>query len=184
MDQIRWKWNREGIYTARSTYSVISEGGKIRWRFSYIWSAKVPPTVKIFAYMVLNERVLTRRALNRRGIHVDLHCVCCLNCPSESILHLVFLCPFAVEVWFHIANFLKRPLFKIGASVQNVWEGYWNLVKSQGRMSKKEWTSRFICAIWNLWKNRNAIIFREQRTAAKILALRTIQEMNLWLNNV
>lgn len=97
-DEIRWNWEVSANYTAKSIYTLISSGVKIKWLFCTIWTSKVPPTVKIFAYMVLQGKLLTRDVLRRRGILVERHYIVCRNCPFESLEHLLFLCPYAVEV--------------------------------------------------------------------------------------
>lgn len=71
-DEIRWNWEVSANYTAKSIYTLISSGVKIKWPFCTIWTSKVQLTVKIFAYMVLQGKVLTRDML-RRGILVERH---------------------------------------------------------------------------------------------------------------
>lgn len=90
-DAILWKWCKSGTYSASSFYRIISTAGKIIWPFKYIWKAKVPPTVKIFLYLLLNGKILSRDVLRRRGIQVDPHCVTCLNCPTESITRFSYV---------------------------------------------------------------------------------------------
>lgn len=69
-------------------------------RFKGIWKARVPPSVKVFSIMLLKGKIPTHDMLRARGIHCEMPCPMCSNCPCESVLHLIFLCPFAVEVWF------------------------------------------------------------------------------------
>lgn len=69
---------------------------------------------------MLHDRILTREVLRRRGIVTDLHCINCENCPVESLVHLIFLCPYAIAVWFHIASLLGKSIFKIASSVKEV----------------------------------------------------------------
>ena len=115
--------------------------------------------------------------------HNRCSCINCQNCPIESVVHLVFLCPYAVAVWFHIVGILGKPIFKIASSVHDVWQNSWEMVKVGGYMSKKEWSSRFICTIWHIWKRRNNAFFRDQRTEAQPLAFKIILEMDLWFKN-
>ena len=107
-DCISWRWGSQGIYTAKSAYEILCGGGKTRCAYVSAWSAKITPSARIFTYLMLRDRVLTRERLRSRGMQTDLGCVGCQNCPVESLAHLLFLCPFAVEVWFHIASTLDR----------------------------------------------------------------------------
>lgn len=124
---------------ASSFYKTFTVGGKVYWPFQVIWSCKIPPTVRLFEYFMLQGKILTRDVLRRRGMTLDLICVACADCRIESIVHLLFLCPFAVSVWFHIATLMNRPIMKIAGTVHQIWRDSWQLVKSRGRMSKKKW---------------------------------------------
>lgn len=44
-------------------YKILSEGGLENWHFEYIWRCKATPTAKIFAYMVLHDKILTKAVL-------------------------------------------------------------------------------------------------------------------------
>lgn len=154
-DTILWKWDKNGSYSTKSAYKILI-GGMIRWHFHYIWSAKVTLSAKIFAYLMIHGRILTRDVLRKRGLQVELICVCCQNCPVESILHLLFLWSFAVEAWFHVATSMNRPIMKIAGSVQKILEDSWEMVKAQGGMSKKEWSSRKYLEVpkWNYFQRK------------------------------
>lgn len=88
-----WKWTNRGVYTAASAYSTMTAGGKIVAVHKPIWKLPIPPTVKIFAYLLLKIQILTQALMQRRNMGVDGGCQMCLNCPSVSALHLIFLCP-------------------------------------------------------------------------------------------
>lgn len=53
------------------------------------------------------------------------------------------------------------------------------MVSKEGGMDKKEWTTRFICLAWHIWKNRNDIIFNRKGVEPKAVAYRAYQEMEL-----
>lgn len=116
-DAISWKWDMHGLYSARSIYKILIGGRKIRWPHHYIWSCKITPSAKIFIYLTLQEKILTRDQLRKRGMHIELACPVCNNCPVESIAHLFFLCPVAIEIWFHISILLYRPIMRIAGTV-------------------------------------------------------------------
>ena len=113
-DTITWRWEKCGIYTSKSVYKILKGGGREKWKFLTTWSSKIPPTVKKFAYHLLNGKLLTRDVLRRRGMNFDLKCVLCNSCGVESILHLFFLCPYATTFWLEISKILKRKLTQKG----------------------------------------------------------------------
>lgn len=180
-DQIEWKWGAKNVYTASSAYAIMAGAGKIRWGNMAAWKCKAPPTVKIFTYLAMQGKILTRDTLRRRGMNILATCVMCDNCPVESVLHLLYLCPYATTVWFYVAQSLKRPIMKQAMTVQGILSCSWQMVKQQGGMSRKEWMSRFICVTWIIWKQRNAVVFGDNRLPPRLLAERCITERHLWL---
>lgn len=92
-DQLVWKWGSRGIYTAGSLYKAMVGIGKIQWPFMRVWTSRVPPTVRVFTTLMLRDKILTHEVMNRRGMHCDMNCILCVNCPIESTLHLLFPLP-------------------------------------------------------------------------------------------
>lgn len=159
-DMLQWKWNKTCLFTTKSAYRILTEEGMTRWHFAKIWKGRIPPTVRIFSYLLLQGKTLTRDVLRRRGIQVDRKCVMCSNCPIESALHLFYLCPYSVEVWFHVGQMLNQQLMKPGLTVEIIWETSWNMVRSTGQMSNMDWISRFLCVAWHIWKKKEHSHFR------------------------
>lgn len=172
--QILWHWESSGLYTAKSAYRIMSEGGMIRWRFEFTWKCKILPTAKLFAYLVLKSKILTR------GMNYGIHCSLCQNSPIESIAHVLYLCPYAVSVWFNVAKLLKRPIMKPSGMVENIWNSSWDMVRSTGVMPISEWYVRFICTAWFIWKQRSRVVFGDQCLGTIIVASRCVEEMRLW----
>lgn len=91
-DQILWKWEEKTVYTAKSSYMTMIGGGLTKLPFMEIWNSKAPQTVKIFAVMMLKDKLLYYEVMERRHIHCELRCVVCNDCPNESSLRLIPLC--------------------------------------------------------------------------------------------
>lgn len=121
-DAIQWNWSKLRTYDSKSIYKVLSEGGKVKWHYEFIWRSKATPTAKLFAYFILNDKILTKEVL-RRGMSVNLHCVYCANFPIESTLHLLYLCPQVVATWYYLSILMARQIFKLSNSIHQIWEG-------------------------------------------------------------
>lgn len=179
-DRIQWKWDKSGVYSVKSIYRVLSEGGRIKCTFRETWTCKIPPSVKIFAYLVLCEKLLTRDTL-RRGMNMQLDCVLCDNCPVESILHLLYLCLYAVTVWFEVSRITGITLMTPALTILQIWDKSWQQVRTTGRIPYKQRLARFICVSWMIWKQRNAVVFNKDRLPPTILARRSAKDMQIWL---
>lgn len=84
--------------------------GKTKWEFLFTWKCPVPPSVKLFAYLMLHDKILLRVVLNKRGVLVDLRCALWEACERETTLHLLFICPFATAVWRKESNIIGAKI--------------------------------------------------------------------------
>lgn len=88
--RLYWKVKNNEGYTSKSVYGMLSQFGKIRGQYSGFWKCKVPSSVKIFPFLMLHGKILTREVLSRRGMQIPIHCVMCSNAQIESIAHVLF----------------------------------------------------------------------------------------------
>lgn len=118
-DEMLWNWTTSQSYSASSVYRTIV-GGRIASNCMIVWKLPIPPKVRVFAYLLLNERILTQEMMQRRNMGVDGGCCMCQNSASETALHLLFLCNAATEVWREISIKLGYTLMRSGHTVEDV----------------------------------------------------------------
>ncbi|XP_078170107.1 uncharacterized protein LOC144564383 [Carex rostrata] len=145
--------------------------GMIKWAFMEVWTSKAPPTVQVFATMLLKDKILTHEVMEHRGMHCDLDCVMCNDCPVESVLHLLFLCPYATHVWFLVSNALGYRMMKPAMTVQEIWM---QSKLARGNRPKEIWTTQFICTLWSTWKSRNQMYFISEEGCKSLQDLRML----------
>jgi hypothetical protein len=58
-DEIKWKWTRDGQYSAQSAYQIQFMGRRKKPAFNPIWKAHTEPKCKIFAWILLPHKILT-----------------------------------------------------------------------------------------------------------------------------
>lgn len=129
--------------------------GKIAWRYMAIWKCKAPENAKVFAYLLLKDKNLTHEVMIRRGFTVEPQCHTCTGDYLETLLHLFFRCQYAQEVWSFVSNRLGHVLMVDKNSITEIWEASVREASSNG-LNEMEWTTRFICVCWHIWKQRNA----------------------------
>lgn len=179
-DLMRWKWGNTGTYSASSLYKAMVGIGKTRWPFMIVWKSRVPPTIKVFITMMLRDKILTHDVMNRRGMHCNLACMMCANCPIESTLHLLFLCPYATHVWFLVSNLVGSVLMRSDLTTQLTW---FRSQEMKGKLETHKWVTYYMCTVWNIWKQRNQLIFGGSRKDPSLLADIIYNEAVMWLNN-
>ncbi|OAY67736.1 putative ribonuclease H protein [Ananas comosus] len=93
-DTIQWRWNTDGQFSVKSAYSALTDGGVRDACVSKIWELKIPLKFKVFGWLVLKKRTLTRDILVKRGISNDPTCVLC-GTHEETVDHLFCRCVFS-----------------------------------------------------------------------------------------
>ena len=106
--------------------------------------------VKFFAWLILVDRLNMKSMLRRRhlNIHDDDLCVMCGSGEEETIEHLFFTRPFALDCWrsIHINSDMSMDLmdrFSTARQVHNM----------------DFFPEATLIAAWELWKLRNDQIF-------------------------
>jgi len=102
-DSITWQWTQDGTYSTRSAYRIQFKGSLVLFHTELIWKAQVENRCKIFAWILVQDKILTAHNLQKRGWPHQQQCVLC-NGPLETGLHLCLCCPFAKAVWDQILS--------------------------------------------------------------------------------
>jgi hypothetical protein len=99
-----WKPNRGNNYAAKIFYNHVYDVLDTHPIFKIVWKSKCTPRIKFFFWLLLVDRLYTKTILTRRNIGArenDL-CVMCNMGVNETIEHLFFNCPFAIQCWSRI----------------------------------------------------------------------------------
>ena len=175
-----WKWQSGGQYSAKSYQHLIKSGGRTNWPFQEIWITKIPPTVKVFLYLLLQDKLLTKQVLQRRNIYCTGNCVTCNHCTLETAFHLIFNCQYAVRAWARMATLLGCSLLRVIDDVEVTWTKSMLLIRSKGDHDYKLIMVCFMSLCWHLWLHRNNCIFRGVSVPPEITAERAVNVGFLW----
>lgn len=85
-------------FSARCAYSLLSSADETDPHADYIWISRATIKVKIFAWLLLRDRLNTKANLHRKTIAPDSSCPRCAQ-RHEDASHLALHCPRAVHVW-------------------------------------------------------------------------------------
>lgn len=139
--------------------------GKIGWHLVNTWKLRIPPTVRLFLFLLLKGKVLTRDVMRRRKFNCDLGCEMCNHNHPETSIHLFFTCRFATNIW----SKLGRPTNINYLTIQEAWE-------------KEAVTDPILIAsaIWEIWKSRNLKMFENRMAPIDVTVQWIVQEATLW----
>lgn len=119
---------------------------------SWIWKSKCSMKVKVFAWLLLIDRLNTYDMLQRRRYPPENSNLACVLCPAqakETSFHLFFQCQFSSDCW---------------AQLGIVWNLSLNfddmLLQAKISYRSTHFVEKILYAAWNIWKQRNAFIFQ------------------------
>lgn len=144
------------------------------WR--YIWKMNCPPTITLFMWKLTHGILPHRSNLRHRGFQMDTLCPRCQE-SVEDAEHMLLECDWAQRVWrlspmgFSFNSGTRLPIRE--------WVCSW--LKDSDNDYYKEIT---IYILWHIWKARNDLIWRNQRSQPHLLLERALEEHRLFLCQV
>ena len=131
------------------------KGSLVLFRTELIWKAQVENKCKIFARILVQDKILTAHNLQKRGWPHQEHCVL-RNGPLETSLHLCLCCPFAKAVWDQILSWenfteLQSHLQAAPVHIMTLWEEAVNRVPNSER---RRLNGVIIYTFWNIFKEK------------------------------
>ena len=114
---LMWSWDtKSGQVSAKKAYEVqmmeVIETELVFW-YNDLWKLQFPLKVKLFMWLLLEQRILTWENLVKRGIHGPRRYILYGNCEEISY-HLFVDCIFTKDIWYLMLKELK---------LDGVWEG-------------------------------------------------------------
>ncbi|XP_024009751.1 uncharacterized protein LOC112084866 [Eutrema salsugineum] len=181
-DDVRiWLRDKSGVYTTKSGYYVALEKSThyvdehpLDWT-SAIWNISTTPKIKTFLWKAMSGALPVGVALAKRIPSINLECTRC-HAP-ETPEHLLFLCPFAQEVWTH-APFKSAPWTLDDEGIAAKWNEATKASCLDSTDINKGSLAPWIC--WNLWKARNKLIFSEITFSVEEVVQKAILNVKEW----
>ncbi|KAJ3701224.1 hypothetical protein LUZ61_004929 [Rhynchospora tenuis] len=162
LNSCSWRWTTSGIYTSASAYSILADPGLRCEYHSKLWKLKAPPRVKIFLWLLLQDRLLTQQNLNIRNWPAIESCICCTGNILETSSHLFVHCPFARSIWDISQICLNLPFLCFPLDIKSFW------LENRSRL-RQPWDTIWAAVTWTLWKERNNRIFNGKSKTAFLL---------------
>ena len=138
-------------YTAAKYYQFMFSRVSCEKGITMIWKTKCLPKLKVFLWLMFNDRLNTKDLMMRKHWQVPdgTNHVLCSHSRLEDREHLFFSCPFAVSCWAFIGVFwdTTRPMLDRVDSVKRSFAG-------------PCFMEAFACVSWKIWKIRNEAIFQ------------------------
>jgi hypothetical protein len=179
-DQFCWPWSRAGVYTARSTYKMLSLGNCTHPLGHAIWRNRATPKSKLFVWLAQHGRIWSSDRRFRHGLQDHARpCEVCLQ-ETETSEHILLQCVVAREVW-HICRHQLDLDFEEPTRT-STFEDWWTRERNRLRGLERKEFDALVCTVsYALWKNRNAWTFGDVRRQHRPITLAALvtEEYNI-----
>ena len=149
-----WEYIWGPKYFPAKFYSHLHAHIVVPTVYKWIWKSACVLTTKMFAWLLISDRLNTRDLLIRRNWKVtdDKHCVLCPLRAYEDRFHLFFNCNFSIRIW----NYLQINWVG-GSDIQST------VAAAKRDFGKPFFMEVMILACWHIWKLRNGKKFQHER---------------------
>lgn len=147
-----YRWGEK--YSSSKFYALIHQHLAVPAVYHWLWKSSCIMKTKVFAWLLLSDRLNTKNLLLRRNWKVteDYSCVLCPTQSHEDRLHLFFGCTFSQRIW----NYLQIDWVQ-SDDLQTV------VSAAKRSFGQPFFMEVMITACWNIWLQRNGKIFRWER---------------------
>ncbi|XP_050207936.1 uncharacterized protein LOC126657311 [Mercurialis annua] len=126
--------------------------------FGRFWKYKIPPCINFFMWLLNRDRISSNAMLVRRGVLTASNSSCLFCSEEETSSHIILHCRFAWNTWNLILKSCNLQ-WAAPVSVHNYFD-MWSYFGSKRYRSL--WQTIWFFGIWELWKARNARVFRHE----------------------
>jgi len=160
MDILRWGYEDKGIFTTKEAYNIIIQEQINRDNlWERIWDTSNWPKVSTFLWLLGHNRILTWDNLRKRSFSGPSICYLCRQ-EEETTLHLMQNCQTGRKLWEKVAFRCQREGRVQGDLKATLRE--WSQKPFQSNLLNNLWQLIPGLLMWNIWKERNRRIFKDQ----------------------
>lgn len=143
--------NASGLDSGAIYQLLKARGQPADDRAKFAWRNSAPPRVQMFMWLLTRGRIQCRTFLHREHVLPDTICEICNE--DETPEHIVYGCAIGAQFWEKTG----LPTIK-GTTVDNL-----HRLNPPREVPKEEYSAFVALSCWQLWKTRNAAVFRNER---------------------
>jgi hypothetical protein len=153
LDRVIWHLSPSGLYSVQSMYYKLSQGASVAFH-NDVWEARVPLKIKIFAWLLILDRLPSSLLVAGRNGPASGACALC-GAPEDSS-HILFSCSMARFAWSAL-----RSILGCNWCPANFSQFHAILAGFSGRARRLLWTL-FLAQSWALWTVRNKLTMEKK----------------------
>ncbi|GLT50394.1 hypothetical protein SLA2020_238810 [Shorea laevis] len=173
-DSIFWTGSMDGSFSVKSAYHLIQGQRHLLNQpseaWNWIWKLPCAESIRVFVWLLVRGRVLTNSV--RFARHIASSSIC-PRCESfdETPIHLLRDCYYTKVIW-GLLGFVSSEFFTL-----TFFQWLKNFSMAPQRISHSRVSSPelFLSAVWLIWKDRNALVFRNKQVRPQDLCSQIFQ---------
>jgi hypothetical protein len=140
-----------------------------------------PPKCKLFAWLILQDRVWTSDRLARRNWDHSPSCPLCRR-TMETSLHMVCECRYTRRIWATAAAWtgLRHPHPGEWPQNESVLQ-WWSNVITPPDIPHKGTRSIVLLVLWEVWLGRNDRVFNHHESSIPSIVAKIKTEISAWV---
>jgi len=135
-----------------------------------LWSWSYTLKIKLFTWIVVENKILTWDILQRCGFRGPGKCQLC-NQSSESAYHLFLECSFVTKVWNLISSSLSLTTRWLGGTFLACFKSWYAQITL--------YPSLLVVLCWYIWKERNLATFEDGNPIPQKVAFLTTIDLRI-----
>lgn len=168
-DKICWTKNQNGEFSTKSFWDLYrNHHPKDTWSKFY-WNKFIQPKVGAFLWRLSRNAIPVDSRLLSMGFKLASRCTCCENPDVETIDHLFVSGELAYRTWCHFSHIFH--LSTSSTSIEQLAQVWLNNIS----LSSPSGICRNIIfgnVLWEIWKQRNEIVFGNGKRNLNLLIAR------------
>lgn len=171
------------IYRSVESYRFLTSADEpmVTSDYNVVWHKLVPAKVSIFAWRLLQDRILTRSNLVRHHVLQPNDSMCVGGCGNIETTNHLIECNLFTNVWYLICHWLEISFVYPG----HIKELYLQFTQLAGmpRASYSYLKVIWLASVWTIWKDRNNCVFKNAVIDPHNIFDKVKQTSFLWLSS-
>ena len=167
-DQLRWDNNNEGTFNLKEAKLILlnldSHAPDTIWKD--LWRHQGWMKIKLFMSLVQHRKIMTWDNIRKRGVLGLSRCKL-REAQEETMEHLLNNCIFTSILWDSFATIFQHNGRDKGSIINTLKN--WRRNFSDYEFLGSAWDLMPSFIIWNVWKERNKRIFKNEKNPSQPL---------------
>lgn len=164
--QLRWGNNNEGTFNLKEAKRIILElDSNVPNRVQQnLWRRQGWMKIKLFMWMVHHKKILTWENIQKRSGQGPSRCQLC-EAQEEAMEHLLNNFIFTSRLWDTFVTIFQQIDRDKGSIINTL--NNWRRNFYDYEFLRSAWTLKPSFIIWNVWKERNNKIFKNEKSSSQ-----------------